>query len=181
MKKIGRHFASLLLFVLARVKESKHHHVMVLSQRPKRKNGFFVYLDAPSSNNFDENESDEEETTKRVKFSGNVLQLLGMSFYLFEIFGFYAVQVPSMTFKRENGSKNRVILCALYGFLVLVSFASGMNASLCDPETDFVPPIAETKKMSKETEKEEKTISRRRVITKTIQNVTYATSTKRTP
>ena len=49
------------------------------------------------------------------------------------------MQVPSMTFKRET-SKNRVILCALYGFLVLVSFASGMNASLCDPETDFVPP-----------------------------------------
>ena len=48
-----------------------------------------------------------------------------------------------------------MILCALYGFLVLVSFASGMNASLCDPETDFVPPKPETKKMSKETEKED--------------------------
>ena len=155
MENIGRRLPHYSSLVRARVKESKQHHVMVLSQRPKRKNGFFVYLDAPSSNNFDENESDEEETTKRVKFSGNVLQLLGMSFYLFEIFGFYAVQVPSMTFKRENGSKNRVILCALYGFLVLVSFASGMNASLCDPETDFVPPIAETKKMSKETEKED--------------------------
>ena len=125
MEKIGRRLPHYSSLVRARVKESKQHHVMVLSQRPKRKNGFFVYLDAPSSNNFDENESDEEETTKRVKFSGNVLQLLGMSFYLFEIFGFYAVQVPSMTFKRENGSKNRVILCALYGFLVLYLSRAG--------------------------------------------------------
>ena len=101
---------------------------MVISQRPKRKNGFFVYLDTPSSN-FDENESDDDES-ERVKFSGNVLQLLGMSFYLFEIFG-------------------------LYGVLVLISFVSGMKASLCDPETDFVPPKPETKKMSKETDKED--------------------------
>jgi len=156
MEKIGRHFCLITPLWCSRIKESKHHHsIMVTSQRPKRKNGFFVYLNAPSSN-FDENDFSDENESKRVKFSGNVLQLLGMSFYAFEIFGFYAVQVPSMTFKEGNGSKNRmVILCVLYGVLVLISFVSGMKASLCDPETDFVPPTPETKKMSKETDKDD--------------------------
>ena len=114
-------------------------------RRHKRKNGFFVYEEEEenvvSSDDFDPDDSKKKKKKKKkVVFSGNILQVLGVSLYVFEIFGFYAVLVPSMILTDETKKLERIALCAAYGALVLAVFWSGMSATLCDPETDYVPP-----------------------------------------
>ena len=69
-------------------------------RRHKRKNGFFVYEEEEenvvSSDDFDPDDSKKKKKKKKVVFSGNILQVLGVSLYVFEIFGFYAVLVLSL-------------------------------------------------------------------------------------
>ena len=125
-------------------------------RRHKRKNGFFVYEEEEenvvSSDDFDPDDSKKKKKKKKkVVFSGNILQVLGVSLYVFEIFGFYAVLVPSMILTDETKKLERIALCAAYGALVLAVFWSGMSATLCDPETDYVPPSLDASSATEKT------------------------------
>ena len=116
-------------------------------ERRKRKNGFCAHKKLPDNNDSGDVSRGKGEEDVLV-FSPNFLQFLGVAFYLFEIFGFYALLAPSMIFSSSSSNEEeeeeedirwRIVLCVAYGAVVLCVFASGMRAALCDPETDFVP------------------------------------------
>ena len=98
-------------------------------RRHKRKNGFFVYEEEEenvvSSDDFDPDDS-KKKKKKKVVFSGNILQVLGVSLYVFKIFGFYAVLVPSMILTDETKKLERIALCAAY----VVTSSPGLTARL---------------------------------------------------
>ena len=99
---------------------------IVNNKHRRRKNGFFAYKSASSARA-------GNGRSKLYELDVNYNQLIGFTLYVFEIFGFFGIQAPSID------AEVRVWTCALYGLWSFIAFSSGLMATLIDPGTEFVP------------------------------------------